>query len=63
MRRASWAAVFPFRRVVRLPFDSSPFDQSGIDVMCHFRKSTVKELWLSKDVSGGTVVLGLRRGG
>jgi hypothetical protein len=26
--RASWAAVFPFRRVVRLPFDSGPFDQS-----------------------------------
>jgi len=28
LRYASWAAVFPISLVVRLPFDSGPFDQS-----------------------------------
>jgi hypothetical protein len=28
LRYASWAAVFPISLVLRLPFDSGPFDQS-----------------------------------
>jgi hypothetical protein len=28
LRYASWAAVFPISLVVRLPFDSGPFNQS-----------------------------------
>jgi hypothetical protein len=28
LRYASWAAAFPISLVVRLPFDSGPFDQS-----------------------------------
>ena len=39
LRYASWGLSFGHRKVVRLPFDSSPLDQSWIDVMCHKRIS------------------------